>query len=74
MPAIFEIMFGGRMGGIAGGRRGQTRQTKIYYMIVYFYCFKFFRLVLKSKGSARLISNIVWLTDGRGGRRAAEPD
>ena len=28
MLAIFEIMFGGRKGWGAGGRRGQTSQTK----------------------------------------------
>ena len=28
MVAIFEIMFGGRMGGGAGGRGGQTSQRK----------------------------------------------
>ena len=39
MPAIFEIMFGGRMSGAAGGRGGQTRHTKIYCMFVDFYCF-----------------------------------
>ena len=38
----------------------QTKQTKIYYRIVYFYCFKCFRIVLKSKGNARLFSNFVW--------------
>ena len=49
----------------------QTTQTKIYYRIVYFYYFKCFRLVLKSKGNNRLFSNFVWRTDGRGagGRR-----
>ena len=49
----------------------QTKQTKIYYRIVHFYYFKCFRLVLKSKGNARLFSNFVWRTDGRGagGRR-----
>ena len=55
----------------AGGRRDQTKQTKIYYRIVHFYYFKCIRLVLKSKGHARLFSNFVWRTDGRraGGRR-----
>ena len=52
-------------------RREQTKQTQIYYRIVHFYYFKCFRLVLKSKGTARLFSNLVWGTDGRGagGRR-----
>ena len=44
----------------AGGRRGQTCQTEIYYRIVYFYCFKCFGLILKSKGNASLFSNVVW--------------
>ena len=44
----------------AGGRRDQTCQTEIYYRIVYFYCCKCFRLVLKSTGNARLFSNLVW--------------
>ena len=35
--------------------------TYIYYRIVYFRCFTCFRLVLKSKGNARLFSNCVWL-------------
>ena len=57
--------------GAGGGRRGQTCLTEIYYRIVYFYYFKCIRLVLKSKGHARLFSNFVWRTVGRGagGRR-----
>ena len=60
----------------ASGRSHQTKQANIYYRIVYFYDFKCFRLVLKSKGHARLFSkfnrkrtpflNCVWLPDGRG--------
>ena len=38
----------------------QTKQTKLYYRIVFFYYFKCFRLVLKSKGNASLFSNFVW--------------
>ena len=37
MPAIFEIMFGGRMGGEAGGRGGQTSQTKKTNIYIYIY-------------------------------------
>ena len=37
-----------------------------YYRIVYFYYFKCFRLVLKSKANASLFSNFAWRTDGRG--------
>ena len=42
-----------------------------YYRIVHFYYFKCFRLLFKSEGNARLFSNLVWRTDGRGagGRR-----
>ena len=49
----------------------QSKQTKICYRIVYFSYFKCFRLLLKSKGNPRLLSNFVWRTDGRGagGRR-----
>ena len=49
----------------------QSKETKIYYGIVYFFYLKCFRLVLKRKGNARLFSNLVWHTDGRGagGRR-----
>ena len=46
MLAIFEIMFGGRMGGGASGRGSQTSQTKyiiyyilhVLYIIYYTYC------------------------------------
>ena len=37
------------------------RFRQIYYRILYFRCFTCFRLVLKSKGNARLFSNFVWL-------------
>ena len=40
----------------------QTKQTKIYYKIGYFYYFKGFRLVLKSTGNAQLFSNFVRAT------------
>ena len=49
----------------------QSKQAQIYYRIVYFSYFKCFRLLLKSKGNPRLLSNFVWRKDGRGagGRR-----
>ena len=50
----------------ASWRRDQTKQTKIYYRIVYFCCAKCLRFVFKSKGNARNFWNCVWLTDGRG--------
>ena len=37
----------------------QSKQTKICYRIVYFSYFKCFRLLLKSKGNLRLLSNFV---------------
>ena len=52
----------------------QTKQTKIYYRIVYFYYLKCFRLLLKRKGNDLLFSNFVWRTDGRGaGGRRGQP-
>ena len=56
----FEFCLTEGWGGGAGGRRGQTCQTEIYFWFVYFYCFKCFRIVLKSKGHARLFSKFVW--------------
>ena len=44
MLTILEILFGGR-------------QTEIYFRIVYFYCLKCFRIILKSTGNAGLFSN-----------------
>ena len=38
----------------------QSKETKIYYRIVYFYDFKCFRLVLKSKGNARFFFQILF--------------
>jgi hypothetical protein len=45
MLGIFEMMFGGRMGGEAGGRGGQTSQRK------------YFQLICKSKGKAAHFGN-----------------
>ena len=58
-PPLFKFSLTDGWAG-AGGRRGQTCQTEIYYRIVYFYCFKCFGLILKSKGNASLFSNVVW--------------
>ena len=52
-------------GGRSGGQ-GQPSQTEIYHRIVYFYCFKCFVLVLKSKGNTQTptyFSNFLWRTD-----------
>ena len=51
-PAIFEIVFGCQMGG---GRAARARLAKRKYT-------KCFRLILKSKGNARLFKNYVWGT------------
>ena len=39
MLTMFEIRFGGRICGGAGGRGGQTRHMKVYCMFIEFYCF-----------------------------------
>jgi hypothetical protein len=46
MLTILEILFGGR-------------RTEICFRIVYFYCLKCFRIILKSIGNAGLFSNFV---------------
>jgi hypothetical protein len=46
MPTILETLFGGR-------------QTEICFRIVYFYCLKCFRIILKSTGNAALFSKFV---------------
>ena len=46
MLTILEILFGGR-------------QTEIYFRIVYFYCLKCFRIIVKSTRKAGLFSNFV---------------
>ena len=46
----------------AGGRKGQTCQTEIYFSMVHFYSLQFFLIVVKSKGHARFFSNFVWQT------------
>ena len=51
----------------------QTEQTKIYYRIVHFYCFKCFRLLLKSKGHARLFFKFCLAYGWAGGWRAEGP-
>ena len=48
MLTILEILFGGR-------------QTETYFRIVYLYCLKCFRIILKSTGNAGLFSNFVIL-------------
>ena len=47
MPTILDLLlFGGR-------------ETEIYFRIVYFYCLKCCRIILKSIGNASLFSNFV---------------
>ena len=65
MLAIFEIRFGGRICGGAGGRGGQTRHTKVYCMFVEFYCFnKISKLYAKAKETPAICFLKSCLADG----------